>query len=60
MKSKALIALLMANGWEVFRIEGSHHVMRKKGHPQNLSMPHPKKDLKTGLVAQIKRKAGLR
>ena len=60
MNSKELIAMLTADGWTLSRTEGSHHIYVKKGNPMNIAVPHPKKDLKKGLVAQIMRKAGIK
>lgn len=60
MNSKEMIAMLVADGWKLSRIEGSHHIYEKAGNPMNIAVPHPKKDLKKGLVAQIKRKAGIK
>ncbi len=52
--------MLTADGWTLSRTEGSHHIYVKKGNPINIAVPHPKKDLKKGLVAQIMRKAGIK
>ena len=46
---------LEREGWILQRIAGSHHVFR---HPQTnepIVLPHPKKDLGTGLVRKIYR-----
>lgn len=59
MTSKELIKQLEAEGWEVVRINGSHHQLRHPEKSGTISVPHPKKDLGTGLVRQIKKDAGL-
>lgn len=59
MTSKELIKQLEAEGWEVVRIKGSHHQLRHPEKSGTISVPHPKKDLGTGLVRQIKKDAGL-
>jgi len=59
MKSADLIRELKAAGWELDRVRGSHHVFRHKMRPGIIVVPHPKKDLGTGLVAAIRRQAGL-
>jgi predicted RNA binding protein YcfA (HicA-like mRNA interferase family) len=46
-------------GWELERIRGSHHVFKHPSRPGHIVIPHPKKDLGRGLVASIKRQAGL-
>ena len=58
MHSKDLIRELQAAGWDVERIRGSHHQLVKNG--QTITVPHPKKDLGNGLVAAIRKQAGLR
>jgi predicted RNA binding protein YcfA (HicA-like mRNA interferase family) len=59
MKSADLIRLLEANGWTLDRVRGSHHVFRHPVKPGIVVVPHPKKDLGTGLVAAIRKQAGL-
>ncbi len=60
MKSGALIRELEAAGWVLDRVRGSHHVFRHRERPGIVVVPHPKKDLGKGLVAAIRRQAGLR
>jgi predicted RNA binding protein YcfA (HicA-like mRNA interferase family) len=60
MKSADLIRELQAAGWQLDRIRGSHHVFRHVDRPFPLIVPHPKKDLGKGLVAAIRKQAGLR
>ncbi|QMV16825.1 type II toxin-antitoxin system HicA family toxin [Vibrio spartinae] len=59
MKSADLINLLKKNGWELVSVRGSHHKFRHPAHDDPIIVPHPKKDLKIGLVNKIKRQAGL-
>ncbi len=59
MKSADLIRELTKAGWTLDRIRGSHHVFR---HPSRLGIivvPHPRKDLGKGLVAKIRKQAGI-
>ncbi len=49
---------LEQDGWILDRVAGSHHVFRKPGSDVVISLPHPKKDLGTGLVRQIYKLAG--
>lgn len=58
MKSGDLIKAVEAAGWRLDRISGSHHIFTKPGH-YPLSIPHPKKDLGRGLVAKLKKAAGI-
>ncbi len=60
MKSADLIRELRAAGWGLDRVRGSHHVFRHPDRPGHVVVPHPKKDLGTGLVAAIRKQAGLK
>lgn len=60
MSSQELIKLLIANGWRLDRVHGSHHVFVKDGNRYSIPIPHPKKDLPMGTVRDIKKKAGIR
>ncbi|NUB13332.1 addiction module toxin, HicA family [Azospirillum brasilense] len=59
MKSSDLIRDLMDAGWTLDRVRGSHHVFKHPSRPGIVVIPHPKKDLGTGLVAAIRKQAGL-
>jgi predicted RNA binding protein YcfA (HicA-like mRNA interferase family) len=58
VNSRDLIRELEAAGWVVARIKGSHHQMVRNG--RTITVPHPKKDLGRGLVAVIRKAAGLK
>ncbi|QTF92431.1 type II toxin-antitoxin system HicA family toxin [Halomonas sp. BM-2019] len=60
MKSADLIKELEADGWRLDRIKGSHHHFRHPRKPGTITVPHPKKDLKTGLIRGIRKQAGLK
>ena len=57
--SAALIGELLAAGWFLDRTRGSHHIFRHPERPGIIVVPHPKKDLGKGLVAKIRKQAGL-
>jgi len=59
MRSADLIRLLRDNGWMLDRVRGSHHVFKHPDRPGHIVVPHPKKELGTGLVAAIRKQAGL-
>ena len=59
MKSAELIRALLAAGWQLDRVRGSHHVFRHPGRTGIVVVPHPKKDLGKGLVAEIRKQAGV-
>lgn len=60
VSGKRFCTLLERNGWQLMRINGSHHIYAQAGNPVRLSVPvHGNKPLKMGLqrhlmkVAQI-------
>jgi predicted RNA binding protein YcfA (HicA-like mRNA interferase family) len=59
VKSADIIKELKAAGWMLHRIRGSHHVFRHPVRPGIVVVPHPKKDLGVGLLAAIRKQAGL-
>jgi predicted RNA binding protein YcfA (HicA-like mRNA interferase family) len=59
MKSADLISELRAAGWELDRVRGSHHIFKCLGRPGHVTIPHPRKDLGKGLVAAIRKQAGI-
>jgi predicted RNA binding protein YcfA (HicA-like mRNA interferase family) len=59
MKSADLIRELEEAGWVLDRVRGSHHVFKHPLRPGIIGAPHPKKDLGIGLVAAIRKQAGL-
>jgi predicted RNA binding protein YcfA (HicA-like mRNA interferase family) len=59
MKSADLIRELKASGWALDRVRGSHRVFKHPDRPGHVVAPHAKKDLGVGLVAAIRKQAGL-
>jgi predicted RNA binding protein YcfA (HicA-like mRNA interferase family) len=59
VKSADIIRELKAAGWVLDRIRGSHHVFKHPTRPGIVVVPYPKKDLGTGLIAAIRKQAGL-
>ena len=59
MTSAALITDLKRAGWVLDRVRGSHHVFKHPSRAGIVVVPHPKKDLGAGLVAAIRKQAGL-
>ncbi len=56
---KDLVKLLGQNGWELRRVNGSHHIMKKED--KILVVPvHASQDVKPGTLNSILKKAGLR
>lgn len=58
MESADLIREVEAAGWRLDRVKGSHHVFQKNGM-RPIVIPHPKKDLGKGMVAAIRKAAGI-
>jgi len=60
MNAKQVIQRLEAHGFTLARIEGSHHIMTKPGHPRSVPVPvHGTRDLGKGLLAAIQRQSGV-
>ena len=58
MKDKDLLKLLQQNDWEIIRIKGSHHAL-KKGNKIETVAVHGK-DVPIGLLNKILKRAGLK
>jgi predicted RNA binding protein YcfA (HicA-like mRNA interferase family) len=59
MKSAELIERLAKDGWQLDRVRGSHHVFKHPTKAGHITAPHPNKDLGKGLVAAIRKQAGV-
>jgi predicted RNA binding protein YcfA (HicA-like mRNA interferase family) len=59
MNSNELIRKFEAAGWVLRSVKGSHHIYVNPATGAHISIPHPKKDLGTGLVHKILKQAGL-
>ena len=60
MTGREVIAEFEKFGFAVVRIEGSHHIMKKDGHKNLLSVPvHGHKAVKRGTLGGLIRAAGL-
>lgn len=57
--SKEIIKILKDDGWEIIRIEGSHHHFRHSNRKGLVTVPHPKKDLPTKTIKSIFKQAGI-
>ena len=58
MKDRDLLKLLLQNGWELKRINGSHHVLQKNEKIE--VVPVHGKDVPTGLLEKILKRTGLK
>jgi predicted RNA binding protein YcfA (HicA-like mRNA interferase family) len=60
ISGKELVRLLESKGWQLLRVNGSHHILGKTGSVVRLSVPvHGNKPLKTGLLRHILKMAGM-
>jgi len=60
MNSADLIKRLEQAGWILRNVRGSHHIYAHPLRSGHISVPHPKKDLGTGLVHKLLKQAGLK
>jgi predicted RNA binding protein YcfA (HicA-like mRNA interferase family) len=58
MTAKEAIDRLTREGWVEVRQRGSHKQFKHRGRVELITVPVHKGDLPTGIVADIKRKAG--
>ena len=60
LSGKELAKALERHGWELLRINGSHHIYGKSGERVRLSVPvHRNVSLKQGLLTALLKAAGL-
>lgn len=60
MKSKELLKILQADGWEIERTRGSHHILKHSAKMGRPVIPMHNKDLKPGTYNSILKQAGLK
>lgn len=54
ISGKDLCRLLEIKGWELKRINGSHHIYMKEGRAERISVPvHKNQDMKIGLLKAL-------
>jgi predicted RNA binding protein YcfA (HicA-like mRNA interferase family) len=52
--------LLIQHGWQLRRINGSHHIFTKTGNAARISVPvHASEPLKIGLLRHLMKLAGI-
>jgi len=59
MTSGELIKKMLGAGWVLRSIKGSHHVYTHPERPGHVTVPHPRKDLGTGLLHKLLKQADL-
>lgn len=54
VSGKTFAKALERNGWQLSRINGSHHIYTKSGRTERVSLPlHGNRDLKIGLLKHL-------
>ncbi|HMU32284.1 MAG: type II toxin-antitoxin system HicA family toxin [Acidobacteria bacterium] len=60
VSGKEFTKIIERHGWNLLRVEGSHHIYGKPGNVARLSVPiHRNKALKTGLLKHLMKLAEL-
>jgi predicted RNA binding protein YcfA (HicA-like mRNA interferase family) len=60
VKGSAVVSAFKKAGFVSVRTSASHHILKKDGHPNNLSVPiHASKDLKPGTLRGLIKASGL-
>ncbi|NBX30375.1 type II toxin-antitoxin system HicA family toxin [bacterium] len=60
VSGKELCRCVQRHGWQLLRIQGSHHIYGKQGVNIRLSIPvHANQPLKTGLLRHLLKQSGL-
>ncbi len=57
--SSEIIAIIKANGWELFQTEGSHHQFKHPTKKGKITVKHPDKDIPIKTLESIWKQAGL-
>jgi predicted RNA binding protein YcfA (HicA-like mRNA interferase family) len=57
--SKALLRMLMRDGWFVVKVSGDHHKFKHPLKKGIVVLPHPAKDIPIGTARQILKQAGI-
>ncbi|MFW0004449.1 MULTISPECIES: type II toxin-antitoxin system HicA family toxin [Acinetobacter] len=60
MNSRALIKMLLQDGWIESRCRGDHHQFKHPTKKGLVTVTHPKKDIPIGTVNNILKQAGLK
>ncbi len=60
VSGKHLCKILESRGWELKRIQGSHHIYTQAGNPKILTVPvYGNQDLRKGTLGQLLKDANL-
>ncbi|RYU86919.1 type II toxin-antitoxin system HicA family toxin [Mucilaginibacter terrigena] len=56
---KQIVTILLANGFELNRVNGSHHIFVNRSNGKRTIVPMHAKDLKKGTLHSILKQAGI-
>ena len=59
MNANEVIRRLKADGWQLVRVRGSHHLMEKNGKVVPVPV-HGSREIGKGLIAEIERQTGVK
>lgn len=59
MHSREIIAALQDDGWQLDRVNGSHHQYRHPTKRGTVTVKHPARDTPIGTLRSIERQSGL-
>lgn len=60
ISSREVMKTLRKHGWEVVKVEGDHHQMKKDGKGPKVTVQHPVKDLSLRNIISIEKATGIR
>ena len=58
--SREVIGAMLADGWRLIAIEGSHHQYKHPTKPGKATIKHPKKDIPRKTLDSIEQQTGMR
>lgn len=56
--SREIVRMLMADGWFLVRVAGSHHQFKHPAKPGKVTVQHPARDVPLSTLRSIYRQAG--
>jgi predicted RNA binding protein YcfA (HicA-like mRNA interferase family) len=60
MNSKQVIKRLESDGWQLVRVNGSHHQFKHPNKSGRVTVKHPDSDIPLGTLRSIEKQAGWR
>ena len=59
LSSRDVIRALLAEGWFLARVKGSHHHFQHPTRPGTVTVPHPRREIPAGTLRGIERQSGV-